>query len=322
VALVGLLLPLGKLYAQMPPLVGQPATDFYGASGTAVKVAWRLDRTTVPEDETIVATLTITGATNPQQIRRPDLKKLPEFQDRFTITDGTDPPPAADATVVQFTYQLRPRNRQVDKVPTLKFRWYNPAAAVSKQYPTARAEFIPITVTEPAPKPAPPSQPLDEPADWFVITTGPTVLTRSADLPTAGLAVAVALGPPAVAAMWYLAWRRWYPDAARLARLRRSRAATRALSAIRKARRTDDPAGSVARAVLEYLRERYGIPDGVATPGEVVLALEQQQVPEADREVVAQLLQRCDAARYAPGHHDDTTLTQEAEAVVGRLEAV
>src|SRR5438045_1358982 len=69
--------------AQDVPLVGQPTAHFYGARGAAVKVAWSLDRATVPEDEEIVATLTVKGATNPRQVVRPDLKKLPEFQSCF-----------------------------------------------------------------------------------------------------------------------------------------------------------------------------------------------------------------------------------------------
>src|SRR5581483_8554843 len=114
------------------PLVGQPTADYYGARGSGakpVKVAWTLDRTTVPEGGVVVATLTVTGATNPQQVVRPDLKKLPAFHDRFTITDNSDPPPGPEAKEVRFSYQLRPRNRSVDRVPTLEFRWFNPAGA-------------------------------------------------------------------------------------------------------------------------------------------------------------------------------------------------
>src|SRR5262245_40765253 len=74
--------------AQDDDRFGQPETGYYGAYGSGVTAAWSLDRTTVPEDGVIVATLTVTGATNPQKIVRPDLKQLPAFQDRFTITDN------------------------------------------------------------------------------------------------------------------------------------------------------------------------------------------------------------------------------------------
>src|SRR5262245_2662147 len=80
------------LNAQDIPVIGQPTADYYGARGTGVKVTWTLDRDSVPEDGVIVATLTVTGADNPRDITRPDLKKLPEFHDRFTITDNSDPP--------------------------------------------------------------------------------------------------------------------------------------------------------------------------------------------------------------------------------------
>ena len=63
---------LDIIHAQDAPLVGQPTADYYGARGTGVKVAWSLDRDTVPEDGVIVATLTVSGADNPQQVTRPD----------------------------------------------------------------------------------------------------------------------------------------------------------------------------------------------------------------------------------------------------------
>src|SRR5580658_5233120 len=62
------------------PLINRPAANFYNARGSVVKVAWSVDRRTVPEDGELTAILTITGANNSDQIVRPDLKKLPEFQ--------------------------------------------------------------------------------------------------------------------------------------------------------------------------------------------------------------------------------------------------
>jgi hypothetical protein len=322
--LVGLILvvyPPNELFAQTTSIIGQPVTDFYGASGNGVKASWSVDRMTVPEDEAILATLTITGVNNPQQIIRPDLRKLPEFQDRFIITDGIDPPPEPDAKSVHFTYHLRPRNRTVDKIPTLKFRWYNPAAAVAKQYPTARAEFVAITVTEATLRQLPPPQPLDVPESWLTITTGPTVLTRTSVELGYSTLLLVVLGPPVAASLWYLAWKRWYPDSMRLARLRRSRAAWRALERIRRSGRTDDPPYTVARAMLDYLQERFQVPNSVATASEASAALEERHVPLANCEAVAQFLRRCDAARFAPVNQSSNTLTSEAKAIIARLEA-
>lgn len=307
--------------AQEPPIAGLPTTDYYGARGSGVKVTWSLDRTTVPEDEAIAATLTVTGATNPQQIVRPDLKKLPEFHDRFTITDNADPPPADDAKQVRFSYQLRPRSRSVSKVPTLKFRWYNRAGGLDRQFPTARAEFVPITVTAPAVKPEPPAIPLDEPAHLFAVTTGPAVLGRSPFTAGSWAWWLVAFGPPVLAGAWYVAWRRVFPDAARLAHLRRSRAARRAVDTIRRAKRAADPPGTIAAAVLGYLRARYLLPSGAATPGEVHASLVELQVPTAECDAVAGFLRECDAIRFTPFGDNGVTLAANAESLVARLEA-
>jgi hypothetical protein len=310
--------------AQDVPLFGQPTADFYGArggGGKPVKVEWSLDRFTVPEDGVIVATLTVTGATNPQQIVRPDLKKLPPFQDRFTITDNPDPTPGPDAKEVRFSYQLRPRSRSVDRVPTLDFKWYNPAGGEGKKFPTARAEFAEITVTEPPPKPEPPAIPLDEPERLFAITTGPVVLAPAPFAPGSWTWLVFALAPPLLAGLWYVAWRLVFPDAARLAHLRRSWAARRAVDAIRKAGRTADPPAAMAVAVLGYLRARFPLPPGTATPPEVGAAMAELGAPAEDCAAVASFLRECDAARFAPAGDNGVSLAADAEALVSRLEA-
>ena len=56
---VGLDLP-----GQEIPTIGQRTSDFYNAQGNRVRVEWKLDWTTIREDEDAVATLLITGATN------------------------------------------------------------------------------------------------------------------------------------------------------------------------------------------------------------------------------------------------------------------
>jgi hypothetical protein len=286
-----------------------------------VKAAWKLDRKTVPEDEALVATLVITGATNPQQITRPDLKKLPDFHERFAITDNANPPPAADAKEVRFSYQLRPRGRTVDKVPTLKFRYYNPAAGAGKEFPTTRAEAVTFTTTEPRPKPRAPAIPLDEPDHLFAVATGPGLLASPWFAPGCWTWVFVALAGPLLAGLWYAGWRRVYPDAARLARLRRGRAARRATDAIRRAHRAADHGGAVASAMLGYLRTLFPLPAGAVTPPEVGAALAELGLGAEDCDAVTVFLRECDAARFAPSGDTTMSLAADAEALVARLEA-
>jgi hypothetical protein len=322
-----LCLPISNLQSpisnlQEPPLVGQPTENFYGAQGSRVKVAWSLDRTSVRLDEEIVATLTITNATNPQKITRPDLKKLPAFQALFTIVDNPDPLPAVDAKAVKFTYRLRPRDRDVKKVPTFEFHYYNPAAAQGKQYPlTTTGRAIEIAVTAPAPKAAPPVVPLGEPEHLFAIATGPAVLEGEPLVPGGWACAAAALLGPVLALGWYLIWRRVFPDAARLAKMRRSRAARRAVDSIRRAGRTPDPAATLANAVLGYLRARFPLPPGAVTPIEIGSALAELGVRASDCDAATAFFRECDAARFSLSSDNGMSLTSDAEALVTRLEA-
>ena len=307
--------------AQDIPVVGQPTENFYQARGSGVRVAWNLDRATVPEDEEIVAALIIRGATNPVEIVRPDLKKLDPFESRFIITDNRDPTPDADAKEVRFSYRLRPRNRAVKEVPTFQFHYFNPAASVGKQFPLTEAKSVPIAVTAPRPKPPAPVIPLGEPDQLFAVATGPRVLESQPFAPGVGTWIAVALAGPGIALGWYLAWRRVYPDAARLARMRRTRAARRAIDTIRRSARAMDPSGAIAAAVLGYLRARFPLPYSAVTPPEIGAALTELGMPAAACETIADFFRSCDAARFAgPGDHD-TSLAADAEVLVVRLEA-
>jgi hypothetical protein len=307
--------------SQDVPAVGQPTAHFYNAHGRGVSVKWELDRTELPEDEELIATLVITRAINPHEIIRPDLKTLESFHSRFEITDNADPVPAADAQIVRFSYRLRPRNRLVDQLPTFKFHYFNQAAVPEKQFPLTTARGVPIVVTAPAPKPPPPVIPLAAPDHLFMVTTGPRVLARPSFAPGIGTWITAILIGPLVSLGWYYA-RRWiYPDAARLKHIRRSWASRRAIHAIRRSGRTVDPPAAVAIAMIDYLRARYSLPPGAVTPREIDANLAEIELRDSEREAVASFFRSCDAARFAPAGDSGVSLAAAAEALVARLEA-
>jgi hypothetical protein len=303
------------------PLINRPAANFYNARGSVVKVAWSVDRQSVPEDGELTATLTIAGADNSPQIDRPDLKKLPEFQTRFVITDRNDPSPSERAAEVKFSYLLRPRNRAVDKLPRLEFYFYNPTASDGKkQFPLAIARAVPITVTE-APKLEPPLIPLREPDRLFVVTTGEQSLEKQKLFITGFWPwLIVGLSGPFCALLWFLAWQRIFPDAVKLASMRRSRAARRAIDAIRRASRTDDPPATIAAAALSYLRTRFPLPHWAVTPSEIETSLGELKVSPSECIAVAKFFRSCDEARFAPPSDNGASLATDAEALIARLE--
>ncbi|HEV3386573.1 MAG TPA: hypothetical protein VG097_17280, partial [Gemmata sp.] len=293
---------------------------FYNARGSAVKVGWSVDRRTVPEDGELTAILTITGATNSSEIARPDLKKLPEFQTRFVITDKNDLSPGERAAEVKFSYLLRPRNRSVDKLPMLEFYFYNPTASDGKkQFPLAIARAIPITVTE-APKLELPAIPLREPDQLFILTTGSQLLEKREFITGYWPWMIVVLAGPLCGLLWFLTWQRIFPDAIRLASMRRSRAARRAIDLVRRANRSDDPPAAITSAALIYLRTRFPLPYWAVTPYEIETTLGELKVSASECRAVAEFFRACDEARFAPPRDNGALLASDAEALIARLE--
>ncbi len=322
------LVSLGFFYTTStaePPFF-EPKEDYYKARGPKITAEWTVDRTQVPEDGRLTATLTIRGATNPHEIVRPDLRTVRTqdkrtFADLFQIEDTPQKTVGPDATEVAFVYVLRPRNRSVNRLPTLNFR-YDSGARKGDPFQMTKARGIDIIVTAAAPKARPPAIPLTEPGYLFDAATGERLL--ESELYSPGLVAWLLLGAgvPAIAGVWYLVWQRIDPAAGRHARARRSRAARRATDAIRRSARTADPGGAVASAVLGYLRSRFPLPTGAETPAEVGAGLQGAGLPAKSAGEVVEFLRHCDAARFAPAGDTPPTLVAAAESLLTRLEAV
>lgn len=300
--------------ADIPPIERQTA-DFYGAIATGrvgVQVAWSTDHTEVPLDSETLLTLTVRNAANPSELTKPDLPGRDDFARDFQVVAVPDAPPQADAAEVRFAYRLRPRALGTATVPALRFRYYRPDLPDGRRFPTTYADALTLTVTPPKPKVTPTvaAIPLDAPESFFALTdeTPPFLLGRF------GWLVPVA-SVPVVVVGWVFAWRRLFPDAARMARLRRSRAARVAFHRLKMARTSVDPVEDTAVAVRDYLVTRFGIPPTAQTPIEVADGLRL-----VDRETLVDgaeaFLRACDAARFAATHDNGLSLTLQAEALV------
>ncbi|HEY1187089.1 MAG TPA: hypothetical protein VGE74_05495 [Gemmata sp.] len=321
-ALFALVLAAHSVSAQ--PQFFEPKEHYYKAKGSRIGVRWVVEPHEVQVGRDLTAVLVVTGATNPTEIVKPDLRNLKAF-DVFKVTDAADPPREANDKEVRFAYKLAPRSTGVKEIPPLEFSYFNPAAAPGKrQFPTTRTDRdgdAPITVRE-APKAVRSLTPIDAPEHLFRIETGPEVLGRGPFVPCAwGWLAAASFGPLAGLA-WFLVWRRLYPDAARLARVRRSRAARRAAEAVRKSGHTPDPPAAVAHAVLGYLRTRFPLPESAATPSELARALNELGAPADVVEQTGAVFRACDRARFAPPDGTDPALAESAQALLTRLEAL
>ncbi len=311
-----LLIPAGFARADAPddpnepPLVGQP-DNFSGAVGS-YKITAAAQPTELQAEDALTFTLRITGhGPAGRQPTRPDLRHAPAFRKRFVVED-LDQKIDAAAGVWEFRYRLKPLNPEVTEIPTVRFVYFKPGLLPKeKGYRSAYSESIPLVVKPRTEVQATDVQGGAEPSQLpdavFELAEGPAaVLRREQPLALPGglpLFVTFLLAPPFLCAGWYLAWRRLYPDAARLARQRRSRAAEIALRSLKQAGKADADraAQQFVTLMAEYLRGRWELPAAEPTPAEVVGHLRRIGCPAELAERAGAFFGACNAARFAPG---------------------
>jgi hypothetical protein len=304
------------------PVVGRPERDFYNAIGTGVTLRPEASPTQLTTADWITFTLTIDKLDNAPDVEKPSLHTLTDFQP-FQVVETADLDPSLDPATPGrrvFVYRLRPASESVALIPEVPFAYFDPKRVAAPDRPRDRfpktfSSAIPIRLIRPVQPPAA-IVPLDVPA--FATKLAP-VSESPISIPSWVWPVGLA-APPLLALGWVVLWRRLYPDAARLVRLKRIRAVRAALKAFATARGRDDPPAAVADAFLGYLRERFGLSPFARTPAEVADALRAAACAPGHAEQVASFLRACDAARFAPAHAADDELADEAERLVVALE--
>jgi hypothetical protein len=318
------LVPVSARAAVGPPVEGRPQ-DFSGAVGK-YRIEAHAEPKTLRVEDPLLLTLTIKGsAAGGQPPRRPNLHSVAGFDEHFQVEDLPEKDDRPDPRTWRFVYRLRPRTTRTQKIPRLPFVYFNPAGTYETSYTAA----IPLQV-----KSRPQASHIKR---WqgsaaalgqeFTLIRGESVLKRDAqdDLPGPGVIALFAVLPPLGCLVWFQLWRRWYPDAARAATLRRSRASRHALRALRNLSRAAAPAelGARAAAVLgRYLRQRLDVPAEELTPFEVSAHLKQAGVSETLAGRFADLWDACDAARFAPDFAlTRNELVDRAARLISQLEA-
>lgn len=276
---------------EIPP-TERPREHFYGAIADKkpLSVRWEATPTSVPFGQSITLTLLVANAVNPRELLRPPLAELPEFQDKFTAFE--DVPAVVTADEVRFAYKLAPRNEGPLDIPELTYRYYHPRFAEGTREQTVYAEAVRVNVTKPAEAKAP--SPLIAPAEYLVRRDG-GAFTRGGG-PSGWLWAGLFGGGVLVWVAWVFGWRVLFPDAARLAAVRRHRAVRIALDRLRRPHLT--PA-DVAVTVRNYLIGRWGLAFTAQTPTEVTEGLLDVGVPAERADEAGELLRACDAARFA-----------------------
>jgi hypothetical protein len=283
-------------------VLGQPIEHFYGAQGVGVRVRWELERDTVREGESLLITLVVERVQNPQQVQRPDLRKFELFARSFEWIEP-QPPPEIDASShrVRFPYRLRPRHRGVTEVPPLLFRYFNPSASEGRQYPLTIAKALPLRIIPAASPEGTPPLPLQAADSWFeLIESDSATSVIWGQGPSGSVWIISLVMGPLLAWGWYSLWRRWFPDAQKLARLQRSRLARETVRQLRQVSRSSHPWDVLSAAVVHYIQQRWNLPAGCATAVDVVAAVRGQNIPDDLLVRIHQLLQDWEKLRFAP----------------------
>jgi hypothetical protein len=306
-----------------PPIVGRPAQwPFSGASARFVRsgdeylcpfaVSASVSQARLEARQEFVMRLDI--AARGPVLRPPErinLREVLAFEKSFYIArePATVEKPGPGKWV--WAWRLRPRGPWVREVPGFPFLFFNPdIRPEEKGYQMLWTAPLPLTVAEDEPiRPTPPG-PVE-----LVEPVGAEALRYRAWLkPGWGAAVLALVLPPAACVVWYLVWWWMYPDAARLALLRRNRAAGRALAVLDRLPSSPDAerAEGMVQALTGYLTERFGLSIASPTPEEAAAI-----VPAGAAERMEALWRQADAARFAGAGCPDVG---EARRLIADLE--
>lgn len=284
------------------PVVGRPVDLPFSEASGWFEVQGHAEPTTLQAESPLTFTLTV-RAVRPS--RRPpqrlDLRQLPDIAEQFYIEDSSEEAARPDSRTWEFAYRLKPRRPEVHEIPSLPFVYFNPYLL------TARKGFQ-VLYTDPIRLRVLPHEtvqvPVQGPENAFMLAAGPAVLQRQTPWtpPRWGTIAALLLTPPLGCLIWFLLWRRMYPDAARLANQRRSHAARRALNALRAARRlnAENRAARTAAIVAGYLQQRLDLACAEPTPHEVASLFAQHGFSSALTEQAIVFFETCDRARFLP----------------------
>ncbi|MBI1915990.1 MAG: BatD family protein [Planctomycetes bacterium] len=309
-----------------PPVSGQPE-GFTGAVGV-FRVKASLAATTAQVGRPVLFTVRVRADQKPlARPGRPRLDTDAEIAKDFFVDTPDPAEKEIDAHTWEFYYLLKPRSTAVKEVPEVPFYFFDPAAGQDPSgYQKRFTDAIPLKVT---PAPAEPVEvkgtPAKVPEVVLHLETGERLLRRDHpwELPGPVLLALFLLVPPLACGIWYVVWQRLYPDAARRARHRKSRAARQALHDLRGARGLPrEQAARLADIVTLYLRYRLDLPASVPTPPEVTTHLDKVGLSAGLCRQAFTFYETCDVLRFAPSPvRDAADLADAAEELILAVES-
>jgi hypothetical protein len=284
----------------LPP--GAPAT-FHGAVGEYAITA-SVDRTEVSQNEPITLTVKITGEGHIRSFGDIEMAPLPDF--RVYPSQGNEEISREGSRIIgtltkQFV--LVPLSAGRKEIPAVEVSAFSPRTA---RYQTLATKAIPVTVRPgvagaPGATAGPRSDIELVGRDIRFLETSVPAFAPRGGVWDSARAWLFLLPVPALAyaGMWW--WERRRERLGRDVGLRRRlRAARHARAALKRARAIQgaDRATEAAEAVRGYVADRFNLPTAGLLPEDIATALRGVGLDPA---AILTFLDRCDAARYAPG---------------------
>ncbi len=297
------------------PAIFQNREHFYNAISTGnLTVTWSATPKEIAADGELSLALTVANAQNPQRIRRPNLRSIPAFVERFR--EIVDVPDEMPNTVANFRYRLRPRRSGEIEIPGLRFDYFHPNSPEGREISTKYAIAISVMVRG-AVIPVSPAVPRPAAPDRFLVwPSGISERTSFSSGPSA-LAWLTAIAAIAIlTAGWVRLWRVRNPDGVRLANLRRNRAVRLALDGLARAGRAPEPAALVAKHLRDFLADRHDFHNLGTVPMDIERELRTAKVPEAKIANAVKLFRACDEARFGLRIGDAARLVTTAQNII------
>lgn len=292
------------------PETGKPV-GFAGHVGR-YELRARAEPTEVSVGDPITLTLELSGPDYLQTVNGPDLDSQEDVTRSFRLSPVE--PGVSDGRTKVFKRVLRAKSADVTAIPPLRLPYYDTAA---QAYRVAESAAIPLTV-----KAAKMVTAMDAQGNSAPTATAGRQLQASgrgiaANYEDSGVlddqyvgldtwvrsppwAAALALPPLLFAATLAgaLGIRRRYADPA-AARARRARAQAR--QQLQRAGTAPEAHAHVLEALREYLGAKLRLTSGALLFSDVEALLREQGVDDADRAILKDLFQACEAGRYAGG---------------------
>lgn len=304
---------------QSPPEGGRPAS-WNGAVGRfTIDVAAKPVDVTVGDPITLTLRLTdLSGTAGLEGLQSPALFDQPSLSQSFRV------PRESAAGVVEgrakiFTQSVRALNDAVNAIPAIEFSFFDPETG---SYELIQSEALPLRVTPSAVARIGPEAGVEAPVEVASTLTkieGGLLANASIDdligIPAnpADIVVSALIGPSCLALACGI--RLWQNATSNHPLARRRRGARGACE--RRLATTPTPDG-VSTALLGYIADRVGAPEGSLTRREAIDVLAMAGVEPEARAEVDLLLRRCERGRYAGESID----TREVIAILARLDAM